>query len=136
MSEDWASRRREAARSQAEHLEAARARDTAAAERLIADFVERARSAQVPSTPLLARGYNGRGRFRTGLQGWYLRANKSVAVGQDGRFYILVADGGLLGRLRGVTVAPSPPPLVLGAGGRDGESISLRDALARVAPES
>jgi hypothetical protein len=31
-----------------------------------------------------------------------------------------------------VTPAPSDPPLVLGKGGRDGESIDLADALARV----
>jgi hypothetical protein len=31
--------------------------------------------------------------------------------------------------LRGTTLAPSDPPLVVGAGGRDGESIPLPDLL-------
>ncbi|MBE9937819.1 hypothetical protein G8C60_01520, partial [Cellulosimicrobium cellulans] len=65
-------------------------------------------------------------------RGWYLRRNHSVAVGEDGEFYVLSVPGGVRARLRGVAVEPSDPPLVLGKGGRDGESIDLADALALV----
>jgi hypothetical protein len=34
-----------------------------------------------------------------------------------------------LSRLRGVTIAPSEPPLVVGVGGRDGESMPLQQLL-------
>jgi hypothetical protein len=50
-------------------------------------------------------------------------------VGEDGSFYILSVPGGLRARFTGVTVPPSDPPLVVGAGGRDGESIPLPDLL-------
>ena len=39
--------------------------------------------------------------------------------------------GGLRERLTGVTLQPSPPPLVVGRGGRDGESGPLQDYLER-----
>ena len=131
----WAAQRREQALAHGERLAQARALETARARELIADFVVRARSAGVPTEPLVAHDYSGRGPFRTGVRGWYVRANRSAAVGEDGEFYVLVVAGGLVARVRGATLTPSDPPIVLGAGGRDGESIALRDALARVAPE-
>lgn len=136
MSEDWSARRREAAQAHGEHLAAAKARDTAAAAAQVADFVERARAAGIPTEQLRARDYSGRGPYRTSTRGWYIRANRTVAIGEDGKFYLLITDGGLKARLLGADLTPSDPPLILGAGGRDGESISLREALARVAPES
>ena len=60
---------------------------------------------------------------------WYLRRNGSLGVDEDGEFYILSAPTSLAARLRGTTVAPSDPPLVAGVGGRDGESMPLRDLL-------
>ena len=52
----------------------------------------------------------------------------------EGDFYILTAPLGLRERLRGIRLTPSPPPMVLGAGGRDGDSIDLPDALDRLLP--
>ena len=39
--------------------------------------------------------------------------------------------GGLKERLRGVQLRPSPPPLIVGKGGRDGETGDLAEFLAR-----
>ncbi|HEY3438598.1 MAG TPA: hypothetical protein VGK35_13000, partial [Actinotalea sp.] len=62
--------------------------------------------------------------------GWYLRRNETVAVGTDGEFYVLSVPRSMSALVRGTPVEPSDPPLVLGKGGRDGESIDLVDALA------
>ncbi len=132
---EWADARREAALAHEERLRAQRAQQTRQARALIAAFVARARRQGVEPTALVARDYSGRGPFRTDQRGWYVRTNQSAAVGEDGEFYVLVVDGGLRARLSGARLRPSEPPLVLGSGGRDGESIDLRDALARVAPE-
>ena len=53
-----------------------------------------------------------------------------MAVGTDGEFYLLTVPASLRARVRGADLAPSDPPLVLGKGARDGESIDLADALA------
>jgi hypothetical protein len=52
-----------------------------------------------------------------------------LAIGDDGQFYVLIVPGGLTARLRGVDVVPSPPPLAVGRGARDGESMSLQELL-------
>ena len=69
---------------------------------------------------------------RTPLQGWYLRRDETVGVDTAGEFYVLTAPPSLTARFRGVQPVPQDPPLVIGAGGKDGESIDLPDALARV----
>jgi len=79
--------------------------------------------------PLKARSYDGRYRYRTPLEGWYLRRNQSVAVGTDGEFYVLSVPGGLRAAVVGARPEPSDPPLILGKGARDGESLDLVDAL-------
>lgn len=131
----WAEQRREAALVHEQRLREKQAGETAVARELIAAFVERARARGVEPEPLQARDYSGNGPYRTGLRGWYVRANRSAAVGEDGLFYVLTVAGGLRARLAGSRPEPSNPPLVLGKGGRDGESIDMRDALARVVPE-
>ena len=93
-------------------------------------FAAQALDRGIAQSDLVARGDDGHSRFRTGLRGWYLRRNRSLAGDAEGRFYILSTPGGLRARLRGVTVPPAEPPLVVGAGGRDGESIPLPDLLA------
>jgi hypothetical protein len=67
--------------------------------------------------------------YRTGLTGWYLRRNGTIAVDERGDFYVMSAPTSLQSRLQGATLTPSDPPLVVGAGGRDGESIPLPDQL-------
>ena len=64
--------------------------------------------------------------------GWYLRRDETVAVDTDGEFYVLTAPSSLAARFaRGAPRSRRDPPLVLGAGGKDGESLDLVDALAR-----
>ena len=80
--------------------------------------------------PLRAELYSGQ-RVKTDKTGWYLRKNESVAVGTDGGYYILTVPGGLKERVRGVKLKPSPPPLIVGKGGRDGETGDLSEFLQR-----
>ena len=115
----------------AARLDARRAAESAAARRLVESFVERARERGLAPVPLRVRAYGGSGSYRTPLRGWYLRADRTAAVGEDGEFYVLTAPRSLRARLAGTTPVPSDPPLVLGAGGRDGESVDLDVALER-----
>ncbi|WP_407344190.1 hypothetical protein [Pengzhenrongella phosphoraccumulans] len=131
----WRERRRDAAVEHAEALERRQAGESLRARALIQEFVRAATAVGVPSGPLMARSYDGRARYRTPLRGWYLRRNQSVAVGTDGEFYVLTVPPSLRARLRGASPLPSDPPLILGKGGRDGESIDLADALDRALTE-
>ncbi|CAA9423553.1 MAG: hypothetical protein AVDCRST_MAG35-2143, partial [uncultured Quadrisphaera sp.] len=101
------------------------------AEALIAAFVAEARAAGPAPQSLRARSWSGRRTYRTPLRGWYLRLDRSCAVGEDGRFHLLSVPDSLLAALRGVDVPASEPVLVLGRGSRDGDSVTLADALAR-----
>jgi hypothetical protein len=83
--------------------------------------------------PLRVQGY-GRGEARTGVRGWYLRVNRTVGLGDDGAFYVLTAPLSLADQVRGVRVTPVRPPMVIGAGGKDGETIDLAEALERLLP--
>jgi len=98
---------------------------------MITAFVERAREHGPAPVPLRVRAYGGAGSYRTTLRGWYVRTDRTAAVGEDGEFYVLTTPRSLRARLAGTTPAPSDPPLVLGAGGRDGESVDLDVALER-----
>lgn len=126
----WRDQRSEAARLHAEQLQHRRTEESALAAAMIADFVQEARARGIPPVRLRARGYGGATRYRTSTLGWYLRRNESVGVGLDGSFYLLAVPGGLRARVAGATLVPSDPPLVLGRGARDGESIDLADAIA------
>lgn len=128
---DWRSRRREAADAHEAALRARRQAESARARELIAQFVTDAATRGIAPVPLHAQGYGGRGRYRTGLLGWYLRRDQTVAVGTDGGFYVLTVPPSLGGRLRGVRPEPQDPPMVIGEGGKDGESLDLPIALAR-----
>lgn len=128
---DWARRRREAVAGQAARLEREQAAETEQARALVAGFVATARERGLPVEELRARPASGGARYRTGLRGWVLRRDGSAAVGEDGQYYLLVVPGGLGARLNGVRLEPSDPPLVLGRGGRDGESVLLADLLER-----
>lgn len=99
--------------------------EAAKAQVLIDGFVERATQAGLPTEELTARSWSGRGRYRTGVVGWYLRRDRSVGVSPDGRYYELVVAPHRFGRWRTVEVEPSPPPLQVGRGARDGESVEL-----------
>jgi hypothetical protein len=100
------------------------------AQKLIDDFIAQAQAAGLAPVPLKARTYTGK-IVRTNRAGWYLRNDGSVAIGSDGSYLQLVIPSGVFDRFRRVSVAPSAPPLVVGKGGRDGESGELSFFLAR-----
>jgi len=132
--EEAAQRRAERAERAASHVEAQRRRDaqeSAKAQLLVDRFVEQATEAGIPTEELLARPWSGRGRYRTGVVGWYVRRDQSIGVGVDGRYYLLAVPATVLGRWRGVDLEPTPPPLEVGKGARDGEAITLADLLER-----
>ncbi len=133
MGEDAARRRAERAASAEYHVEAERRRreqESAEAQVLLDRFVEEASAAGLATEELTARPWSGRGRYRTGVVGWYLRRDHSVGVGRDGGYYVLVVSPRRLGRWRTVPLAPTQPPLQVGRGARDGESVALADLLA------
>jgi hypothetical protein len=132
--DEWGRRRREAAEDRAEMLERRRRAENARAAEMLRTFVAAAARAGLAPERLRVQGYDGRGTSRTGLTGWYLRGDRTVAVGTDGRFYVLTARLTPLDRLRGTTVPPADPPLVIGAGGKDGDSLALAAALTRLLP--
>lgn len=122
-------RRAEAIAEQAALLDRRREAETREARRLIADFVTRATEDGPPPVALQATSHDRRATYRTALRGWYLRADRSVAVSTDGEFYVLSVPRSFGARLRGAEPVPAQPPLVLGRGGRDGESVDLAVAL-------
>lgn len=127
----WRARRREAAGAHADALAARQRAESDRARALIAAFVADARRRGVDPVPLQVRSYDGRARYRTPLEGWYLRRDGTVGVDTAGEFYVLTAPASLAARFRGVRPEPQDPPLVIGAGGKDGESLDLPEALAR-----
>jgi hypothetical protein len=122
------SRAEEAAR-RAELAAAQERGESQQAQRLIDAFVVDARAQGLAPEPLRATLYSGQS-VKTDKVGWYLRKNQSLAIGEDGSYYVLTVPGGLRERFAGVKLTPSPPPLVVGRGGRDGETGSLSDFLA------
>jgi hypothetical protein len=99
---------------------------------MLHDLVEQALAHGPAPEPLVVRSFDGRHTYRTPLSGWYLRQDHTLAVDTQGEFYVLRAPSSLLATVRGVRPEPSEPPLVLGAGGKDGESLDLDVAIARV----
>ena len=126
----WAARRRDAAAEQAARLGRRRAAESEQARTILTGFVAAARQQGLPVVELRARALNGRSLYRTGLRGWYLRRNGSLAVDEQGDFYVMSAPTNLTSRFRGVSLTPSDPPLVVGVGGRDGESMPLTELTA------
>lgn len=133
MEPTWAEQRRDNALKQAERLRQQEAAQSAQAAEYLQLFVAAARRTGVPPEPLVMRSGSGR-IAKTGLLGWYLKADHSVGVDEDGKFYLLTAPLTLIQRLRGLTPDPVPPTLILGKGGRDGEQIDLADALSARIP--
>ena len=108
---------------------AAQAEAQAAQQQLDA-FVARLGELGTPPEPLHATLLNG-SRVKTDKTGWYLNKARTLAVAADGSYYQLVTAGSALARFTGVKVQPSQPTLVIGRGGRDGETGDLGDFLAR-----
>ncbi|WP_129668917.1 hypothetical protein [Phytoactinopolyspora endophytica] len=125
----WREERREAYAVHAAALDRRKAAETAQARELLANFVRTMTEKGIAPGPLRARVPETRTTYRTGITGWYLRRNGSLAVGVDGDFYILDTPASLASRLFGVRPIPSDPPLTVGAGARDGESMPLAELL-------
>ena len=128
---DWHEQRRRAIAGHAAALEAGRAAEAEEAAALIAEFVRAATERGLSPTVLSARSFDGRSTYRTKIRGWYLKSNKSVAVGTDGGYYVLTVPSSLRARISGADLQPSVPRLVVGAGGGDGETIPLAQLLRR-----
>lgn len=95
---------------------------------LIDQFLADAKAAGIAPQPLKATLYTGQS-VKTDKLGWYLRKNQSLAIGDDGSYYVLTVPGGLRERFTGVKLTPSAPPLIVGKGGRDGETGDLAEFL-------
>jgi hypothetical protein len=125
----WREQRREAAAAQAEALDRRKAAETERARALLTDFIQKLQAAGVEPQPLRAPVVGSGTSYKTGLTGWYLRRNKSLGIDTDGNFYILGAQPSLKSLLFGVQVLPSDPPIIIGQGARDGESLPLKELL-------
>ncbi len=114
----------------AARLDRLRDAETAQASALVSAFAKQAKKAGITPERLSARPYSGRTLLKTDVVGWYINRACSVGVSVEGDFYLLHAPGGLSAWLKGVHLEPSDPPLELGRGARDGESMPMEKALA------
>jgi hypothetical protein len=126
----WQQKRRDAADERLAALDRRKAAETQQAAEHVAAFVEQARARSLATARLRAGSLNGRTTYKTALEGWYIKRNGTLAIGVDGNFYIMSAPTSLTARVTGVVLNPSDPPLIVGAGGRDGESMPLAELLA------
>lgn len=127
---NWRAERREAAAAHAAALEQRQATETAQAREQLVAFVEELKTRRVEPEELRAQVVGSATSYRTGVTGWYLRKNRSLGVDLDANFYILGVPASLKSRLTGIHLTPSDPPLVVGRGARDGESMPLAQLLA------
>ncbi|MDX6235971.1 MAG: hypothetical protein QOG10_786 [Kribbellaceae bacterium] len=125
----WRDRRREASAVHAAALERRKAAETEQARAQLAEFVRKMRAQGIQPRPLRAWVVGSGVSYRTGVNGWYLRRNRSLGADADGNFYILGTPASLRARLLGVRISPSDPPLTVGVGARDGESRPLEQLL-------
>jgi hypothetical protein len=127
--QSWRDRRREASIAQAAALQHRKDNETAQARKLLAGFIAKMQALGIEPQPLRAPVVGAGASYRTGITGWYLRKNHSLGADADGNFFILGTQPSLKSRLFGVQVLPSDPPLVVGLGARDGESLPLAQLL-------
>lgn len=128
-SQSAAGRRQADARRRIELSQAAARHEAVAAQKLIDEFVAEATRRGISPEPLRATLMSGP-VVKTDKQGWYLRRNRSLAIGTDGSYYVMTVPGGTMARWRGVSLTPTPPTLQIGRGGRDGETGELTEFLA------
>jgi hypothetical protein len=133
MSEVERSRQERSERVEARRAAADRRRsgESERAQLLVDRFVADAVRAGLPTEELIARPWHGGGRYRTGVTGWSLRNDRTIGVGVDGAYYVLIVPPVRFGRWRTVHLTPSPPPLRVGEGARDGQSIDLATLLQK-----
>ncbi|MFY1575473.1 hypothetical protein ACN26Z_11360 [Verrucosispora sp. WMMD703] len=128
---EWREHQRRAVRAHAEADARQRATEQAAAAELVAWFAAEATRRGLRTTRLVARSYDGSARYRTRLTGWYVDRSRIRAVDPQGHFYLLTVPASLRARFFGAAAEPAAAPLIIGRGGRDGESMPLRDMLTR-----
>ncbi|MFT4217862.1 MAG: hypothetical protein QM619_11875 [Micropruina sp.] len=124
------SSRRQDARRREELAAAALRNESVAAQVLIDEFVATAAARKLVAEPLRALLIDGT-RVKSDQVGWYINKSQTLAIAPDGRFFQMLTTGGRFARFTGVKLMPSPPPLVVGSGGRDGETGDLKDFLER-----
>ncbi len=136
MTEDlsWADQRRKNAQARAQMLQAQEAADSAQAAGYLRQFVAAATRLGPAAEALVVRNPVSGRTAKTAVRGWYLKEDRSVAVGDDGQYYLLTAPLTLWDTFRTVSPKVVAPPLILGKGGRDGESIDLTEALSKRIP--
>ncbi|KUL32702.1 hypothetical protein [Actinoplanes awajinensis] len=127
----WLAQHRQAVAGRAAALDAGRSAEARHAATLLEDFVRRAAERGLAPHPLNATSYDGRWTYRTRVRGWYLKSNRSVAVGEDAAYYVLTVPASLRSRFAGADLSPSLPRLIVGAGGGDGETVPLDQLLDR-----
>jgi hypothetical protein len=127
----WRERRRDAAAAHAAAAERAAAARSLQARELLVTFAAEAHRRGLRTNRLRARGYSGARSYRTSVVGWYLNRQGTLGTDVEGNYYILNVPSGPLSVLTGVTLLPCDPPLAVGVGARDGESMSLAELLER-----
>lgn len=133
--QEWSQQRKIAAQEHADRLAAKQQAESDRAQAMIDTFIMAAEDAGLEPYPLMATAYQERFRAKTNITGWYLRQDKRAGIDTAGRFYLLSMPLSFLDRFRTVTPPQSMPPLVLGAGGKDGESLDMDQALTRLLPD-
>jgi len=104
--------------------------ESAEAQKLIDRFLVDVADAGIAPVPIKISLPSG-ASVRTDREGWYLKRNHSLAIGTDGGYYQLSLIAiGWRERLKGVRLTPTPPPLIVSRGGRDGETGYLTEFLA------
>ena len=116
--------RAEQARIRQEMAQAQARREAGRAQKLIDAFVAQAQARGLEPQPLRARLLGG-GTAKTDKSGWYIKVDRSLAIGTDAGYYVLKVPGGWRQRIGGVRLQPSQPSLTVGRGGRDGETGEL-----------
>ncbi|WP_341856502.1 hypothetical protein [Brachybacterium sp. GPGPB12] len=106
--QEWSRHRREVVEAKEQALRATREDEHARATALIREAVAGYLADGIAPVPPRARPYRGGGTVRTGLSGWYLKRDRSLAVDAEGRYYVARVEGGLLARR--AARHPSPPP--------------------------
>ena len=86
--------RAEEAAKRAELAAAQERSESLRAQKLIDEFLVAAKTKGIAPHPLRATLFSGQS-VKTDKVGWYLRKNHSVAVGDDGSYYVLIVPGGL-----------------------------------------
>ena len=73
--------------------------ESAKAQVLIDAFLVEARSRGLQPQPLRAKLFSGQS-VKSDKTGWYLRKNESLAIGEDGAYYVLTGAPQRVGRWR------------------------------------